>query len=186
MSDITLTTLGNQLILAAPYHPDMPAAARSIGGRFDRDTRAWKFDIRDQARVEELAARIYGYRGETSGHTCIVRVTLDGYSLPRSVRFAGREICRRENRDDDVRLAEGVVLVGGRFPWSGGSKTRPLVGDCEGVVLEIRDLPVEALEAGSELPFEIIDGDPEAGLREERERLLARLAEIDALLGVAA
>ncbi len=186
MSDITLTTLGNSLLLAAPFHPEMPARAREIGGRFDRDSRAWRFDIRDQARVEQLAADFYGYLPDATGETCTVRVTLTGYAIPQEVRFAGRVIARRYERDYAVRLPDNVVIVDGRFPARGGSRANPAIGECDGVVLEIRDLPVEALEAETTLAYEIVDGDPLAALRDERERLLARVAEIEQLLGGAA
>lgn len=64
-----------------------------------------------------------------------------------------------------------------------GSMKHPRIFDGpEGdVTLEVRDYPVSALQL-VDLPYEVVDGDPMTELREERDRLIARIAEIDALL----
>lgn len=51
-------------------------------------------------------------------------------------------------------------------------------------MLEIRDLPAGALTLldRENKPYELVDGDPRRALREERERLTRRIAEIDRLL----
>ena len=56
---------------------------------------------------------------------------------------------------------------------------------CVSFPIEVRDVPVEALAAEKELRFERIDADTQAqreALIAERERLIARLAEIDEAL----
>ena len=100
--------------------------------------------------------------------------------------FVGRCICWRRGRDLPVRLAEDVVIIDGEFPASAGSVRYPAVirGSWK-VTIEVRDVPVEALAAEKELRFERIDADAQAqreALIAERERLIARLAEIDEAL----
>ena len=134
---ITLTTAADgSLEVHSPYHPDFPAAARALGGRWRPSRRTWVFDGRDEAVV----------------------------------------------------LGAGVVVVGGAFAPSAGSRQHPaLIDSDEAVTLEVRDLPVEALSAARELEWTRAGGSGGAGpdraaLLAERDALLARLAELDALL----
>ena len=81
---------------------------------------------------------------------------------------------------------QDVVIIDGEFPSSAGSVRYPAVirGSWK-VTIEVRDVPVEALAAEKELRFERIDADTQAqreALIAERERLIARLAEIDEAL----
>lgn len=131
---------GNSVILSAPYHPDLPARARQLGGKFDGYTKSWTFDSRDEARVRALAREIYGTDGEAS-KTIAVRVHVDRFLDARSLWLFGREIARRPERDWAVRLGEGVVVISGGFPASGGSVKNPRLAAEPGTVLEVRDVP---------------------------------------------
>lgn len=186
--DVTITTEGGTTTLVSPFHPDMPTAARKLGGRFDRSAKAWRFDARDADRVRALAREFYGTDGtEPEGDLVTVRIKLadyEGDKWDNAARFAGREIARRPAREAEVRLAKGVVLVEGSLAPGGGSVRYPQINAADNVVVEIRDLPRAALEVENPDRYEIVGGqgpDVEA-LLAERERLLARLAEIDAQL----
>ena len=188
--DITITeTSRGRLAVTTPYSPEFVAAAKRLGGRWAPKNKAWTFDPRDRARVEDILTQCFGWVAAPSGELATVRVTIDdGPGNAPEVRFAGRTICWRRGRDEAVRLADNVVIVDGRFPGSGGSMRRPLVisapSDTE-VTLEVRDIPVEALAAETSLQWERVDADKTAqrdALSAERERLVARLAEIDAIL----
>lgn len=184
---ITITTEGSRIVLDAPYHPNMPKRARALGGRFDGVSKTWSFDVRDEERVRAMARDIYGTDGSTAVELVTVRVNLDVYPHERQTMFfAGRKIAHRPGRDYSVRLGDGVVVVEGGFPGSGGSMKNPALSPKDGTVLEIRDLPRTAVEAemakygGIEIVEE--SGPSVEELLAERERLLARLAEIDQLL----
>lgn len=188
--DITITeTSRGRLAVTTPYSPEFVASAKRLGGRWAPKTKAWEFDPRDRARVEDILAQCFGWVSQPSGELATVRVTIDdGAGNAPEVRFAGRPICWRRGRDEDVRLADNVVIVAGRFPGSGGSMRRPMVisapSDAE-VTLEVRDIPVEALAAETSSRWERVDAGGAAqrdALVAERERLVARLAEIDAIL----
>ncbi|WP_374711395.1 hypothetical protein [Symbiobacterium terraclitae] len=131
---------GNTVVLCAPYHPDLPARARQLGGKFDGFTKSWTFDGRDEARVRALAREIYGTDGETS-ETVTVRVNLDQLRDVQSLWLFGREIARRPERDREVRLGEGVVVLAGGFPASGGSVKNPRLAAETGTILEVRGVP---------------------------------------------
>lgn len=183
--DVTITTQGGKTTLTSPYHPDLPAQARKLGGRFDRASKAWAFDARDEQRVRDLATKIYGTDGSTAVELVTVHLDLD--KIPgddQSLWVAGREIARRPGRDYSVKLGENVVILEGGFPGSGGSMKYPALEARDGTILEVRDLPRSAVEAEDPDGITIVDvrALEVDALLAERERLLARLAEIDAQL----
>lgn len=189
MSDINVyTNEGGRLAVITPYNEDFIAGARRLRGRWDGGTKAWTFDPRDSERVENLLHKVFGYVTNPSGEVATVRVSLNHDNAgEKTVSFAGREVCWRRYRDADVQLASNVVVVEGSFWGRGGSMKYPaVIDDDTEVVLEVRDVPVEALEVEKGIKWEKVEtaGAPsvEQVLRAEREKLLTRLAEIDALL----
>lgn len=190
MSDINIyTNEAGRLAVITPYNKDFIAGARRLRGRWDGGTKAWTFDPRDSERVEKLLHEVFGYVANPSGEVATVRVFLDHDNAKgKTVSFAGREICWRRYRDAEVQLAPNVVVVEGSFWGRGGSMKYPAVlnYDDTDVVLEVRDVPIEALEVEKDIKWEKVEtaGVPsvEQVLRAEREKLVARLAEIDALL----
>lgn len=182
--DITITTENGKTVLASPYHPDLPAQARKLGGRFNRASSTWVFDARDEARVRDLARAVYGTDGETAVELVTVRLDMNRLYGEPDLWFAGRRIARRPARDSAVRLGDGVIVVEGGFASSGGSMKYPSLAAKDGTVLEVRDLPRTAVEAEDSDGVEIVgeQGPDVDALLAERERLLARLAEIDAQL----
>lgn len=196
MSQIKITTLGNTTTLESPYHPDLPQAAKKLGGKFDRASRTWKFDARDEQLVRDTILSIYGTDGSDADDTVTVRVRVaEGYKWSseacEALYLGGQQIARAYGRDSGAKLGEGVVLIEGRA-MSGGSAKNWRTRIDERSVVEVRDVPrgvaskmldearnVEDIEAA-----EIVDEavDRQAALRAERERLVARLSEIDAEL----
>jgi hypothetical protein len=183
---VKVVTTGTTTTLHSPYDPTLPSKARAIGGRWNGAAKAWQFDARDEPRVRELAIEVYGSDGsdgsDTGQPTVTVRVPVTG--VDDEFRVAGRRLAHRPGRDDAVRLAPGVVIVTGGFSPSGGSVKNPRLEEDEGTVLEVRDVPAlqaqrMVAEAGG---GEILGDAAHAALIAEREQLLARLAEINAIL----
>lgn len=145
---IKLIKLGDErkIKVVAPYHPYFPIAARKLGGRWSGEQRAWYFDPRDADDVHQLVLRIYGYDPLAEKQDLVTaRVTLsrEKLNLPLGSQFFlfGREIAFRLGRDSAVQLGEGVVVLSGGFPRSGGSMKHPSLETEDGTVIEVRDVP---------------------------------------------
>ena len=185
---VSITVDGGKLTVRSPFHPDWPPAARDLGG--DWRGGVWVFDARDKARVRELAREVYGSDGSPDpAGTVTVRIPVDDVSGERGGRPAtlyrlGRLIASRYGRDDKPRLGEGVVLVSGGWLGSAGSHNYIQLGPQEGTIVEVRGVPRIRLSGESDVEIVSADQEPdEAALRAERERLVARISEIDAVLG---
>ena len=156
MVQVQIERAGDAVKLAAPYHPALPNQAQALGGRWDPVERVWRFDARDEARVRELARSIYGTDGEDNPELVTIRVTLTRREASRQeLWLAGRLVAKRRNWDLPVSLGNGVIIVKGKFPWTGGTSKSPTLGG-EGVVLEIRDVPRPAVPQAPNV--EIVDG----------------------------
>jgi hypothetical protein len=186
MSAVTVTTADGRTTVHSPYHPGWPSQARALGGRWSGG--AWVFDSRDEERVRALAREVYGTDGSPDpGGTVSVRIQVcdvqgERGGHPARLYEFGRLIATRFGRDEEPRLADGVVLIEGGFGRSAGSHNYIRLGPEEGTVVEVRDVPrTVAVDHGLEIAAE--DGPDHDALRAERARLVARIAEIDTILG---
>lgn len=76
--------------------------ARKVGGRWNRDAKAWRFDSRNRASVEAALGRCYGW-APGGGPTSDFRITLTWRNAAeREVKIMGRSIARRWRRDAAV------------------------------------------------------------------------------------
>lgn len=156
MSDINVYT--GDLAVATPYDRAFISGAHKLRGRWDSANRAWLFEYCNQEAVEELLREVFGYVPNLSGEVATVRISLDYRNAGGKVlRFAGEEICRRASRDY-VSLAINVEVVEGKFPKRGGSIRFPrLIDDDSVVVLQVADVPVEALENETAIAWEKVE-----------------------------
>lgn len=185
---LTKSVTGDTFPVTAPYNSEFISAAKRLGGRWDAPE--WVFDARDEARVRALLIECYGTDGEIADLVTIRIEWTENESAKRaSIEANGRTIARADGRDSGARLGDGVVLLDGEF-GSGGSRANWTTTARAGTVVLVRDFPRAAAQAlvaapGRERQYSI---EPEApavdadALRAERERLVARIAEIDKLL----
>lgn len=184
----------SKICVSSPYNPDLPKPARALGGKWNPTKNAWCFDRRDESRVEELYRRIYGEWDTNDvppadAVTCRVKLLKDIRVVHGGIFFAGRQIARATGRDSGATLASGVILIAGKGFASGGSVKNWATTGEEGTVFELRDVPLSKVKEEMENEdnaerYEItILGDVDtAALETEKQRLLARIAEIDAIL----
>lgn len=185
MAEIVVAELGSEISVRTPYVKGWPERARQLGGRWDPTRKVWRFDLRDKPRVEELLGEFFGWVAEASGETVTIRIPLAEAECEheQDLHVAGRLVARRPSRDSRVQLGTGVVVVEGRFSTMGGSHKNPALGDVDDLVVELRDFPVEAITR-IEVPHQVVTENTAqlAKLRAERDRLQARITELDAAI----
>lgn len=189
--DLSITTKGSKTTLRAPYHPGLGTPARNIGGT-QTGGGTWVFDARDEDRVRDMVRDIFGTDGTDNTETVNVRYDLSNalsgaFGRPRTQEHWRFGVCvaKRWERDENVRLGKGVIILSGGFPGSGGSVKNPDLEPHDNTVVEIRDVPAghPHLDIGDEDILDITRNAPDQEkLRERRARLLEELAEIDAQL----
>ncbi|MFJ6437779.1 hypothetical protein [Streptomyces sp. NPDC091416] len=193
MTDVRLEQLagGHRIAVRTPYNAEFISQAKDLDGVWglpDAPARSWVFDIRDEERVRGLLRKVFGTDGslEAAIDVVTVRVRLTDHMVARNrAEFAGRKIAVRPSRDEPVQLGKGVVLIEGTLADGGGSVRYPEINAGGDVVLEIRDIPRGALETEEADFYQIVPDERPVGLealRAERARLLARVADIEALL----
>lgn len=200
MCEVGITTANGTTTLSAPYHPDLPSKAKALGGKFDGSSKDWHFDARDEERVRELAREVYGTDGSDAGDTVTVRIEVSEdhtwSERNQGLFLGGRQIARAYGRDSGATLADGVIVLGGEIDSGGSAKNWSTVAR-EGTVIEVRDVPRGVAEKMVEEAPNVTtrmqpvltaridesEDDHRAALQAERERLMARVAEIDAELG---
>jgi hypothetical protein len=169
-----------------PYCDEFVSFARMRKAIWKKEKRAWLFDPRDEFAVRSTLIDIYGTDDYATCEKVDVRLKLDGLShLSDRLIFFGRELARREFRDYGVKLGDGVVVVKGGFPPSGGSRRSPELNEEPGTVLEVRDVPrtiAERMWAQYRHDITIIGGLDREKLEREREQLQRRIEEINQLL----
>lgn len=192
--DIRISLNGAALAVVSPYNVDFVEAAKNLGGKW-RDGQ-WVFDSRNEAAVRRACVAAYGTDGHSAADLVSLRITFDRDAEQHCgpITINGRSLVRASGRDSGARLCDGVVLESGHIRSGGSVKNWQTIAT-EGTTLLVHDVPRAHAESvvreqylGSEhsVTAEIVEIAPvtidKDALRGERERLVARLAEIDALL----
>lgn len=189
MSKVNITRSGNEISVSSPFNPAFVRRAKYLGGKWNAETKVWTFDARDEEDVRALCLDIYGIDGSPV-KLVDVRVTYNysECSDRDAIYFCGREIARAWGRDSGAKLGNGVKLVKGKVHSGGSVKNWATIIE-KGTVLVIRDVPepIALRECGkNDLRLvEILPSTPVvdiAALKVERDKLVARIAEIDSIL----
>lgn len=184
-TEVGIKIVGDRVALCSPYNPALPPKAKLLGGRWDSVQRVWTFDARDESRVRELAKTVYGTDGAPDTRTVTVRVVLGpSTNGGDSIYLFGREIASRPGRDLPVRLGNGVIVVDGHFPESGGSMKYPSIfGKNEAAVtVEIRDVPADVVTEGEGVQVVDAVADRRAAIEAEIAATEAKLSALRAEL----
>ena len=189
--NIKIEIIGGTLRVESPYNQEFVKFARQTSGHWRSP--AWVFDVREEDRVREACMAIYGCDGIKSDLVSLrCEWRKDEFAPTASITLEGRPLFTASGRDSGARVAPGVVLVEG-VATSGGSKKNWETVVRAGTVAIVRDVPRALAEScvaasvdpnhswGFEIEPESTSGHTEV-LKSERERLVARLVEIDRLL----
>jgi hypothetical protein len=185
MNKVKVTKENSLLKVNAPYNADFVARAHQMGGEWAAPY--WQFDARDEQIVKTTLMEIYKTDGSLE-EIVSVRLTLEEYrqAVRAGLSVCGIPIARAYGRDSGTKIEKGIVLEAGGFQSAGSTRYWTTQVKEGGATVVIRDIPLSVAQAIVEQEnAEIIreaEIDKEA-LRKEREALVARLAEIDKILG---
>lgn len=184
-----ITVKEGKAYISTPYNKDFVAKIKQIGGaKWNAESRCWMIPESEIDTARKYMQEVYG---ETDLPAEGERVTVDvtflqtEWEVCESISLFGKVVVRAWGRDSGAKVCEDVTLVDGRI-GSGGSVKNWRTTIYEGAVLRIRNIPRAALQI--ENPYHIKveevqkDGIDREALMIEREKLMARLAEIEALL----
>ena len=172
-----------------PYNAEFVAKVKGIGGRkWNAAERCWEVPESEIETVRGYMMDIFGETDlPTEGEKVTVKVTFNSDESKRreSITLFGKTLARAWGRDSGAKVGEDVTLISGKVT-SGGSVKNWCTEVREGTVLKVRNVPKAALEQDTDLDvsIEVMEtaGIDRAALMEEKEKLLARLAEIENLL----
>lgn len=186
-----ITFADTSAYIDTPYNREFVSQIKTIGGaRWDSARRVWKIPAAcvDQARA--IMRRVFGEcdlpdesRRVTVKLTFNENVASDKRS---SISIFGKQIARAFGRDSGAVVGEDVSFIEGK-PTSGGSRANWLTYIPAGCVALLRNVPEGILAEGlpDGVTYEIVPDEPapnREALLSEKQRLLARIAEIDKLL----
>lgn len=201
--EVVVKVQDEMVFVKSPYNEDFVARAKkTLAGKWDGKLSMWTFAKTDEMAVRSLCQEIYGGDGSSPIETVTLAIHF-GDEKPEwrtlndaIVTVAGFTMARRYARDSKVTVFPGVsVAEGPDLPKSGGSTKYPVVDGSKEEphrVFWMRDFPLSVAERlCADFPgvYEIAQRDkPQTpsidreDLKQERLSLLARVAEIDALL----
>lgn len=185
---VTISIEKEKLIVRSPYNTIFVTQAKKFGGKWSDPS--WVFDVREETRIRDLCKMLYGTDGVCSPDIVSVRAILrspdnDCYRGP--ITIFGRVVARAFGRDSGARVGDGVVILEGGFNSGGSVKNwRTVVKDKAEIIL--RDVPRGLAEKEIAKGADWITLEEETvrincdELKSEREKLAARISEINRIL----
>lgn len=188
---LKITESAGKIAIHTPYSPEFARKARLLGARWSPDTRAWIADARATESVRAAMVAVWG-ADDRPAELVTVHVVLTKEVSERlgPVTLFGRIIASASGRDSGARVGDGVAFTR-LAPRSGGSVKNWDTVVPNGSHITIYDVPRRAVEEGLDwnddlgtLTIEEPESaaDQRAALLAERDTILARLAELNALL----
>jgi len=188
-----ITNIGNgKIAIETPYNPNFVSKIKKAGGKWNPGNKTWETDERSIEAVRAIMREVYG-QDDLPQELVNVKVTIGQQSISQHtgpIVLFGRAIASAWGRDSGARVGEGVCFESGSAT-SGGSAKNWYTIIKENSVFTVYDIPKKAVEeklgwSDDYGTFEIVENsDPLAALKAEKEALLKRLTEIDAILSEA-
>lgn len=172
-----------------PYNSEFVAKIKKIGGRkWNGAEKCWEVPETEIETVREYMMAVYGETDKADDSEKVtVKVTFneEEYATCESIFLFGKAIARAMGRDSGARVCDDVTVLSGKLT-SGGSARNWRTVATEGTVIKVRNVPKAALGLTGEMnvTVEVIEEKEldRAALIAEKEKILARLAEIEKLL----
>ena len=185
-----ITTKNGKAYISTPYNKEFISKIKQIGGaRWNGSEKCWVIPESEIDTARQYMQEVYG---ETDLPDDGERITVDVTFLEMAsdwhegITLFGKQICRAFGRDSGAKVGDDVTLIEGKI-GSGGSRANWSTIVHEGAKFRIRNVTRAALQIDHPYNIKVEevkkDGIDKEALRIEKEKLLARLAEINALLG---
>lgn len=188
MSDFEIRVKDGKAEIYTPFNRQFVDKVKLMGARWNGSARCWTMDADAVEDVRKVMRDVYGRDDGSAGET--VTVTLEfayGYDSDygEPVTILGRTIATAFGRDSGARVGDGVMFLEGK-PTSAGSRKNWYVSIPSGSIVKLLKVPKTLIEA-ADLPDGVTmavtdDSIDRAALESEKAKLMARIAEIDALL----
>jgi hypothetical protein len=185
-----ITNLDNgKIAIETPYNPEFVSRIKKAGGKWNPSNKTWETDERSIDAVRAIMREVYG-QDDMPQELVNVRITIGPDEVSEHtgpIVIFGRTIASACGRDSGARIGDGVCFEAGGAT-SGGSMKNWYTVLRKNSVFTVYDVPRKAVEeklgwSDSYGTFEILENtDPKVALKAEKEALLKRLAEIEALL----
>jgi hypothetical protein len=146
---ITVTIDSAAIVVECPYYPPWRDAAQYLGGEYDRPR--WRFEAATEREVRAALVQCFGTTGDDNPALVDVEYAVIESEGRRKELFAlGRRLAWRARCDGQVTLGEGVQVVSGGFPRSGGHRNHPELEAWRGTVLLVRGVPEDLARAAED------------------------------------
>lgn len=184
-----ITVENNMAKVFTPYNKTFVDQIKNIGGRrWNAEEKCWMVPETEIEQVRQYMLDVFGETdlpNECKKVTVLVTFNAEAYKYCESVCLFGKTIARAFGRDSGARVGDDVTLISGSIS-SGGSARNWCSCVNEGSTFKLRNVPENLLNQKTEydISVNVIDENQidRAALEAEKEKLLARLAEIDAML----
>lgn len=177
--------------LFTPYNPDFVSKIKRIGGaKWDGAKKCWTVSEAAIDSVRTIMTDVYGHDDQAVDETVSVRIKIleDIFACQSVVSFCGKVLSKAYGRDTGAKAGDDVFYIAGS-PKSGGSMKNWCSVVAEGSEINVVNISKKIYEKYLESPSDCIEilslttnGIDEVALKDEREKLLKRIAEIDLLL----
>ena len=181
---------GHRAFVYAPYNSEFVSRMRQLGARWNASEKSWIINSLALTDVRSAMMEIYGQTDEVQAETVNVIITFNAEQSEyrNSYQMFGRIIARAFGRDSGAIIWDNVSFLNGA-PSSGGSTKNWITKIPAGCVVKIYGVPrglaekeIVNLKNGITAQIESIEDFDRASLESEREMLMARIVEIDAIL----
>jgi hypothetical protein len=178
---------GKSFAVRSPYSDRFVKEAKKLAGKYKKPD--WIFPLEVFNDVKKLCLEIYGEIGEGVKEAVTLRVMFPNGAeiINGALMIKNRSVARAYSRNSDVKFGDNIILRNGKI-YSGGSvKNWKTIAD-RGTVIDILGFPKTLVDACIEeyknYKFEIIGEEiDKESLKAEKEKIKARLEEIDQMLG---
>lgn len=189
MNDTKIEIKNEKAYVYTPYNKNFVKKIKKIRGAWNGN--AWVIDAAFVPAVREIMTNIYGYNDTEEVETVTLRLTFLQYKeeYHDDIRLFGKTIASAYGRDSGAKLGKDAALIKGCV-FSGGSVKNWTSNIAADSVILLNNVPrtmyerKKGLYDPDEIKIEVVENDKfnTNKLKEEKERLLKRIAEIDRIL----